>query len=131
MTLSDNVPPLLLQLRRSVQETLALRGKQHPDMHQQQPASDVDISAGADSKQQAPNAAADDDVAGWDPEDADSCNGLDDFLAAANRVSMGQLPASLSGNQAAQQPESAASQQEASLQQSGAWDWVSNALMSQ
>jgi hypothetical protein len=131
VTLSDNVPPLLLQLRRSVQETLALRGKQHPDTQQQHPASAVDSSAGADLSQPAASAAAEDDIADWDPEDADSCDGLDDFLAAADGVSMEQSPAPVSGRQAARQPGSAASQQEASLQQGGAWDWVRYSVASQ
>ena len=128
VTLSDNVPPLLLQLLRSVQETLALQTKQHPDMQQQHPASAVVSSAGADPEQPAASAAAEDDIADWDPEDADSCDGLDDFLAAADGNSTEKSTVSVSGRQAARQPGSAASQQEAPLQQGGCWDWVSDTV---
>ena len=123
VTLSDNVPPLLLQLRRSVRETVALGGKQHPDTQQRHPAAAVNSSTGADPTQKSANAAAGDDAAEWDPEDADSCDGLDEFLAAANGASTDQQ--SVSGSSNARHQESAASQQQGSPQQGGAWDWVS------
>jgi hypothetical protein len=124
VTLTDVELPLLQQLQLSVRETLALQSGLRLGTQQQHPHCAADScrpGSGTDVGQIADDAGADASVM-WDPEDADSCDELDDFLAADNHGST-ERP-TVSGSATLQQPESSASQQQAPFRQGGAWDWV-------
>lgn len=95
VTLTDNQPPLLRQLRRSVQAMLALPSEplSKPSQEQQQhstgganadtaTATATTAATAATGSGSAPTADSDADAT-WDPEDADSCDDLDGFLSAA------------------------------------------------
>lgn len=109
VTLTDNAPPVLRQLRRSVQATLALQSEPQPGPSQQH---GDDAGPGTAAEAGCPPAAHSHSEAAWDPEDADSCDDLDDFTAAGSGAADAAEPGS---------------HQRGSSDGSGGWDWVRSA----
>ena len=78
MTLTDHEPAVLRQLRRSVEATA--------DLSPRPPAADAADGATAAALPDVGDGASATD---WDPEDADSCDDLDDFLVGGSSDSSG------------------------------------------